>query len=277
MIEKGKKTQTEAMREMTYNYHTHTYRCRHANGKIEEYIKRAIACGITHMGFSDHAPYICTNGRESTFRVPVAEVKEYFSEIFELREKYKKQIDIKIGFEMEFYPRHFEKMLNDVIEYGAEYLILGQHYIEEEQPYGVRVSQETDSERYLQKYSKGIVDGIKSGVFTYIAHPDIINFTGDVEVFQREIRKICIAAGEFDIPLEINFLGIRDKRNYPNEVFWKIAGEEKTPVTFGLDSHDAVDAYDDISLVRAMEIVEKYNLKYIGKPNLIMLQKSDMM
>lgn len=73
-------------------------------------------------------------------------------------------------------------------------MILGQHYIEEEQPYGVRVSQETDSEGYLQKYSKCIIDGIESGVFTYIAHPDIIKFTGDVELFQREIRKICIAA-----------------------------------------------------------------------------------
>ncbi|MBQ7821428.1 MAG: histidinol-phosphatase [Clostridia bacterium] len=270
MTKNESKTQTE---KMTYNYHTHTYRCRHANGKIEEYIKRAIACGVTHMGFSDHAPYICTNGVESVFRVPVSEVGGYFSEISALKEKYKEQIDIKIGFEMEFYPRHFEKMLNDVIEYGAEYLILGPHYIEEEQPSGVHVIQKTDSVKRLEKYSNCIVDGIKSGVFTYIAHPDMINFTGDVEVFQREIRKICSAARECNIPLEINFLGIRDNRNYPNEAFWEIAGEERSPVTFGFDSHETVDAYDEISLVRAMEIVEKYNLNYIGKPNLIMLEK----
>ena len=74
MIENEKNTN----KKMTYNYHTHTYRCRHANGKIEDYIKRAIACGVTQMGFSDHAPYICTNGSESPFRVLVAEVEEYF-------------------------------------------------------------------------------------------------------------------------------------------------------------------------------------------------------
>ena len=100
------KMQTEKQCKITYNYHTHTYRCRHANGAIEEYIKRAIACGITHMGFSDHVPYMCANGVELCHRVPVAEVGEYFAEISALREKYKEQIDIKIGFEMEYYPRH---------------------------------------------------------------------------------------------------------------------------------------------------------------------------
>lgn len=257
---------------MTYNYHTHTYRCHHANGGIEEYIKRAIACGITHMGFSDHAPYICTNGSESSFRVPVAEVGEYFLEISDLREKYKEQIDIKIGFEMEFYPKHFEKMLNNVIAYGAEYLILGPHFIEEEQPDGVHIIHETDSVEFLRKYTNTVVDGIKSGVFTYVAHPDMINFIGDVEVFQKEIRKICVSSREFNVPLEINFLGIRSGRNYPNEAFWEVVGEEKSPVTFGLDSHEVMDAYDDISLIRAMEIVKKYKLKYIGRPNLIMLR-----
>lgn len=256
---------------MTYNYHTHTYRCHHASGGIEEYIKRAVSCGITHMGFSDHAPYICTNGAESTFRVPVAEVGEYFSEISDLREKYKEKIDIKIGFEMEFFPKHFEKMLNNMIGYGAEYLILGPHYIEEEHSGKGHSIKETNDVKYLQEYSNCIVGGIKSGVFTYIAHPDMINFTGNVEIFKREIRKICVASREFNIPLEINFLGIRNNRNYPNEIFWEIAGEEKSPVTFGFDSHEVMDAYDGISLVRAMEIVKKYKLKYIGKPDLILI------
>ena len=258
---------------MNYNYHTHTYRCHHAKGEIKEYINRAIACGITHMGFSDHAPYICSSGFESPFRVPVAEVGEYFLEISDLREKYKEQIDIKIGFEMEFYHKHFDKMMNDVTAYGAEYLILGPHFIEEEQPDSVHIiHNKTDSVEFLRKYTNCIVDGMKTGVFTYVAHPDVINFIGDVAVFQKEIRKICTSSRELNIPLEINFLGIRGNRNYPNEEFWKIAGEEKAPVTFGLDSHNVIDAYDELSLFRAMEIVKKYKLQYIGKPDLIMLQ-----
>ena len=35
---------------MNYNYHTHTFRCNHANGTPEEYIQRAIENGINYIG-----------------------------------------------------------------------------------------------------------------------------------------------------------------------------------------------------------------------------------
>lgn len=261
---------------MTYNLHTHTYRCSHASGTVEEYIKRAISCGIKYMGFSDHMPFICSNGQESSYRVPVSQAKEYFSEISSLREKYKDKIDIKIGFETEYYPLNFKDMLENAVDFGAEYLILGQHYTKEELPDGVHTIVPTDSTEKLRDYVATVVEAIRSGSFTYVAHPDIINFTGAEDVYQEEIRKICIASRECDVPLEINFLGIRDKRNYPNEAFWEIAEKEKSPVTFGFDAHDVESAFDEASLGRAREIVEKYKLNYIGKPKLILLQKNSV-
>lgn len=257
---------------MVYNYHTHTYRCGHASGSEEEYIERAIVCGVKHMGFSDHMPYICSDGYESTFRVPVRDAKEYTSKILLLREKYKDKIDIKIGFEMEYYPSRYSDMLKNAIEYGAEYLILGPHFTEEEHPDGIYTIAETDSTDRLKEYASCLVGGIKSGGFTYVAHPDIFNFTGDVKIYQEEMRKICIASRTYNIPLEINFLGIREKRNYPNEDFWVIAGEEKSPVTFGFDAHDPFSAFDGASLVTAKKLVEKYELNYIGEPKLIFIK-----
>ena len=41
------------------NYHTHTTRCKHANGTEREYIEKAIEAGYQVLGFSDHSPYIC--------------------------------------------------------------------------------------------------------------------------------------------------------------------------------------------------------------------------
>ena len=114
----------------------------------------------------------------------------------------------------------------------------------------------------------------KKNVFTYVAHPDIFNFIGDVSLYQEKIRKLCVASRETGVPLELNFLGIRDKRNYPNPDFWKVAGEEKSPVTFGFDSHDVFNAYDGESLKIAKEMVIKYNLNYIGKPKLISIQNN---
>lgn len=258
---------------MNYNYHTHTYRCHHATGTPEEYIQTAINGGIEYMGFSDHAPLVCTNGQESTYRVTAGEAGDYIAEISALREKYAGKIDIKIGFEMEYYPKQFEKMLEFAKSCGAEYLILGEHYMDEENPDGVHTIVETQNEEFLAEYAACVIDAMKTGVFTYVAHPDIINFTGDAAAYDREMRKICIAARETNTPLEINFLGIRENRNYPTDAFWKIAGEEKCPVTYGFDAHTVEAAYDSESIEKAEKLVEKYNLNYIGKPEIKLLLK----
>ena len=74
---------------------------------------------------------------------------------------------------------------------------------------------------------------------------------------------------EKNVPLEINFLGIRGGRHYPNEIFWEMAGEEKSPVTFGFDAHNTEGACDRESLSTAENLVNKYNLNYIGKPEIV--------
>ncbi len=256
---------------MIYNYHTHTHRCGHASGTEEEYIEAAIKNGIKYMGFSDHMPLKFEDGFESSYRVPTDEGKIYCEEIKALSRKYKDKIDIKVGFEMEYYPELFEEMLKKAIEYGAEYLILGQHFIMPENLAVKDTFRATESLDELKKYTKSVVSAIKKNVYTYVAHPDVFNYVGDVGTYKEEMRKICIASRENNVPLELNFLGIRQHRVYPNDAFWQIAGEEKAPVTFGFDAHDAKNAFDGESLLKAKQIVEKYSLNYIGVPKLILI------
>ncbi len=251
---------------MNYNYHTHTTRCGHANGTEREYIERAIANGVEYMGFSDHATFVFPDGYESHYRVPLAQAPDYFATISALREEYKDRIDIKIGFEMEYYPAHFDAMLKLVKELGAEYLILGQHFIGNEHPGGTHTYGRNDSATDLKEYVDCVVKGIESGVFTYVAHPDVFSFVGDEAVYKTEMRRICEASKTCGIPLEINFLGIREGRRYPTAAFWEVAGEVGCPVTFGFDAHEVAAAYDGESLKVAQQMVEKYGLNYVGKP-----------
>lgn len=257
---------------MDYNYHTHTYRCGHAIGEDEEYIKVSIQNGIKHLGFSDHIPFAFPDGYESFYRVKLSDALEYFENLNTLREKYKDKIEIKIGFEMEYYPNHFEKMLENAINFGAEYLILGQHFLYNEYPDGVysadKISSKKEVIKNLKEYVKNIIDGIKSGVFSYVAHPDLIYYAEKDLLYSDEMRKICVASREYNTPLEINLLGIRDKRAYPCDEFFKIAGEEQSPVVIGFDAHTPKDAFDKTSLDIAKKLIEKYNLNYIGKPKL---------
>lgn len=250
-----------------FNYHTHTARCNHASGTAEEYIKRAIEGGIVHMGFSDHAPLLKSNGKESTYRVPMAEAADYMGEIAALREKYRLQINISIGFEMEYYPECFDRMLKTVRDLGAEYLILGQHCLSEELPGATYTVHAPQDEATLKRYVSLLVEGMQSGVFTYVAHPDLFNFA-DTPLMHDAVREICAVSRECDVPLEINCLGIREHRTYPNPTFWKWVGEEQAPVTLGFDSHDTKSAFDGASLYTVKELIDTYNLHYIGRPTL---------
>lgn len=253
---------------MDYNYHAHTTRCSHATGTEEEYIQTAIAGGIRYMGFSDHIPHRFPDGHESYYRVPFDQGQEYIDSIKALREKYAGQIELYVGFEMEYYPDYFQQMLQNAKDFGAEYLILGYHFLRQEYPDGQGVTRVTQRWSDLEEYASGVVEAMETGVFSYVAHPDSLNYTGSVEQYQKQMRRICIRARELQIPLEINFLGIRCGRHYPNEHFWEVAGEEQAPVTFGFDAHDAEAACDRESLDTAMELVRKYNLNYIGRPKL---------
>ena len=258
---------------MDYNYHAHTFRCHHATGTPEEYILRAIENGIKYMGFSDHAPFVFPDGYQSFYRVSAQEANNYFSELYTLRDKYQDKIDIKIGFEMEYYPKYFSDMLKTALDFGAEYLILGHHCLFNERPEGFWSTHQTDNSALLREYVSNVSKAIKTGVFAYVAHPDIFNFTGDLSTYADEMRKLCVTSRQENVPLEINCLGLRDNRHYPRDAFWKIAGEEKSPVTIGFDSHDIVSAFDGESLIRAKELIKKFGLNYIGKPEIKLLKE----
>lgn len=228
-----------------YNLHSHTYRCHHAKGTDEEYVLAAIKNGYTSIGFSDHAPYIFPKGHKSGFRMDCDEAQGYADSINELREKYKSMIDIKLGFEVEYYPELIEKELEFLKSFKYDYIILGQHFTDNEyEPYAIYSGHETDSVAALDKYISQVLMGAKSGVFTYIAHPDLINFTGDKDIYLKKMRYMLKELKKLNVPIEFNFLGFTDNRNYPNDDFWKMAAEEGNDTVIGLDAH-RVEVYSD--------------------------------
>ena len=255
---------------MKVNLHTHTHRCGHARGSEREYIERAIEGGLTHLGFSEHSPFVFPDGTESNYRVPMAEAEIYMDTLRRLREEYKNDIKIYIGFEMEYYPLYFKEMLDIVNGLGAEYLLLGQHYVDNEYPPQVPyVGVPNLLEEKLSLYVDTVIEGIDSGVFTYVAHPDVFNFVGEDEIYEKHMRRLCKSAVARNIPLEINLLGCRSYRMYPNKDFWRIAGEEGCSAVLGFDSHAAKDAYDDKSIPVAEWLAERYGLKVIDYPTLV--------
>ncbi len=260
---------------MIYNYHTHTFRCHHAEGTEREYIERAISGGIKKMGFSEHIPFDFPDGYRSYWRMFTEDVADYFETLRALREEYKDRIEVFIGFEMEYYPLYFEQMKKNAIDWGAEYLILGQHYTKSEYPAAVYSGFPTPDEEQYVSYVDNVVSGLGTGLFTYVAHPDLFKFTGSRSVFRRETERLCAAAKESGTPLEINLLGIRTGRNYPNPDFWQIAGETGCSAVLGCDAHSPLDAYDAESIPKARSLAEKFGVYIEEDPSLILLNLND--
>lgn len=227
-----------------FNLHTHTYRCHHAKGTDEEYVIKAIENGYDLIGFSDHAPYLFPNGYVSSFRMLPSDAQNYADSIKELREKYKGKIDIKLGFELEYYPRLIDNEYED---------------------YAIYSDSPTKSPAVLDKYISQVIFGAKSGLFTYIAHPDLINFNGDNKLYIQKMTYMANELKKLDIPLEFNFLGYTDKRNYPNNDFWQIVSEVKNDVVIGLDAHNP-NVYDDKeNLERAKKYLKSLNITPLDK------------
>lgn len=258
---------------MIYNYHTHTTRCHHAVDSDEEYIECAIKAGMKYLGFSDHAPFVFPDGHEAFYCVEEKDCYEYVETIHNLAAKYSDRIHLSAGYEMEYYPEHFKKMLDLAIKSGADYLILGQHCITHEYPKGPGSRGYTEDPDRLHEYVNNIVDAINTGVFSYVAHPDIINFGGDDEIYKKEMTRLCLSAKEHSIPLEINLHGLFHKRHYPSHKFLAIAGEIGAPVTFGHDAHDSAALLNKEVVKEAARMVKEHKLNYIGMPKLIPICK----
>lgn len=70
---------------MIANYHTHTWRCRHADGTEREYVERAIEGGLKILGFSDHSPYPFPDGYDSGMRMRLDQVEGYVDTVLALK------------------------------------------------------------------------------------------------------------------------------------------------------------------------------------------------
>ncbi len=242
------------------NFHTHTKYCGHAEGEVEEYVKCAIETGFDTVGFSCHAPYIFNNGYVSGLRMGCDSKERYVADVLSAKEKFVGQIDVKLGYECEYYPAHFKDTLEFLTSTPCDYLILGQHFYGNEYDDDHIATEEGPI--HLADYVKQTSEAMRTGLFTYFAHPDTNEFLGSEEDYLEAMRGICEASLETDTPLEINLLGLRQGRRYPKEHFWRLVGEVGCKVVVGCDAHSPRDLLYGDDFRRAMTMVEKYGLNY---------------
>ena len=115
-------------------------------------------------------------------------------------------------------------------------MILGQHFLGTESDSFYTGSPNSD-ETILQDYVNLTIQGMQTGKYLYLAHPDLINYTGPDEIYEKHMIRLCNYLKEKNIPIEINLLGLWTHRNYTSKRFLSIAQKVGNSAILGIDAH----------------------------------------
>ncbi len=227
------------------NYHTHTFRCNHAEGDASDYAQAAIDKGLTILGITDHTPL--PDNRWLYMRMGLSALPVYARAIEEAQDTYA-DLTILKGMECEWAPE-YHNFFHEVLlgEYRFDYLVLGCHFF----PFqGSWLSSHVDivSPKRLLAYTRFLIESMQSGLFAFVAHPDLFGlsyFEWD-ENTKAASKEILSAAQELHLPLEINGYGlmnriVRTKKGertaYPWLAFWEVAKDYDIKVVVNSDAH----------------------------------------
>ncbi|MCD8067609.1 MAG: histidinol-phosphatase [Lachnospiraceae bacterium] len=256
---------------MKTNFHTHCSRCKHAQGTEEDYVRAAIRAGLGQLGFSDHGPF---EDVDYGLRMPYSELQEYLDEVDALKKEYLSQIVLWKGLEIEYLPEkvgYYESLLSGR---GLDYLLLGEHFYRHEDGHMQNITQAESTEEYVV-YARNLADGMKTGFFRAVVHPDIfmINQHAWDSNCDRATDVIIDAAVATDTVLEYNANGYRrgvkdypdgPRYQYPHRRFWEQAAQANVRVMVGSDCHEPSQVWDE-AMEQAYQDLEKLGIQPLMK------------
>ena len=274
------------------NYHTHTKYCGHAKGDVEDYVKEAVNLNMEELGISDHAPIPLNHGMtkeewEENYCYENMDINTFdnlLNEIDNLKSKY--NIKLYKGCESEYLYNNDDWYKG--LRSKLDYMILGIHFFNGEGR--VLDTYKDINYKNVDCYYECAKRAIETGLFDYLAHPDLYLFdyksiNGKNE-FDDKAKEICLKLIDLcvkhDIYFEINTNGLKyskDKNNrdlwlYPNIEFFKVVKEymDKNPnklkLIIGADAHepkalgnDNVKAVLEMVIDLKLDVVNKMEIK----------------
>lgn len=243
------------------NYHTHTKRCYHAIGSEEEYIEAAIQAGYSELGFSDHTPWHYDSSFHATMRMEEDKLPGYIQKLLQMREKYQDQISIKIGLECEYFEKYMPWLEATLKQYPIDYIILGNHYDETDET-GIYFGSPLTKQQF-KKYVDACIKAINTGLFSYVAHPDLAYYDTNDPYYIEQMKRLCEGALQTNTPLEFNLLGYKTYRQYPNETFFKLVKKMGNQVIIGTDAHEPNALLDQKTYQKALHYLHQLGIEPI--------------
>lgn len=252
------------MRKQSFNLHTHTARCGHAEGLDIQYVTSAVDAGFDLLGFSDHIPY--PQMQLPQCRMFYEQKDEYVTSIRNLQKQFQDRITIKVGYEVEYMEDQLGYL--QAMRKECDYMILGQHLKTLNYEYDCYCSDDD-----VQIYAEQIEHALSRNFITCVAHPDYYMlgrryFSKECEQAAHRIAKASV---QYDVPLEINLNGLRYGQKeyrfynrsdcvefrypYPFREFWMIAASYGCKVMYGYDAHSPITLQEQHRISMADDIL----------------------
>jgi len=245
------------------DYHTHSRRCGHALGEIEDYVKVAIDKNLNEIGISDHFPLGAVfDDPQITklFKKASMEVEgfpKYIKEIKGLKEKYKDKISVRISTEVSFYTpgkalSRQKEVLKPFID-DMDYIIGAVHNIKwHESPVifmnpneGSNILREYGEDKIILEYVNKLIKLVDTNFFDVIAHFDnyrILYPPNNPKYSQYVWQKLLNLLDKIKnkgMAIEINTSGFLKEigSQYPDDEIIKEIIQRDIPLLTGSDAH----------------------------------------
>lgn len=277
------------------DWHTHNSLCRHATGILDDYARRAIALNLDLIGFSDHFPYEFLQGIEGIpyeeYGMPLDEIEMYISTIERLKSNYEEEIEIKIGFELDFIQLQADahkKYLNQYSE-RLDYILGSVHILEGKTGFFA-----FDDSRFLKNYDLyGSIEDLYLDYYTTLQNmvnsPDFnFNIISHLdlpkkfnrrpvisELIENQVLKTLELVKKEDLVIEINTSGLRKpiKEQYPSETILRKMYELDIPILLGSDAHHPDElGFEFRNILKLVKKIGYNQLAYFDKRRMLSVE-----
>lgn len=229
---------------MRVDYHTHHYRCGHAQGQMAEYIEAAIAAGLDEIGLSDHSPiYHLGPDPHPLPRTAMSqhELPRYAAEMAALRDQYADRITVRLGVESDYvlgWDAHYRDLWR---QYPLDYVIGSVHWLDRWNIFNPELPAGRTALEVYEEYLHTTQAAARSGAYDIIGHLDCLKTRGHIPDLAitpllEETIQVLAACG---VAIELNTSGWRKDCAdcYPREEVLARCQHYGVPVTLGSDAH----------------------------------------
>ncbi len=248
---------------MKIDNHMHTSLCGHAYGTPQQYVDAARSQNIELITFTCHMPMNpdpLFGGRG--IRMKLADLPRY-KKMVEKARQHGEKVGVKVlcGIEAEIFPhpQAMEHMKNTIAREEFDFVLGSLHHQLEGYRNWLDEMQLFEDDDIVRTYFKGLISGVKSGIYDSIAHPDVIRIYGTVapfpaEAYQPEIEEFLDVLKEHDHCMEVNTSGLIKGvyEVHPAPVVLDWAAERGVKLTMGSDAHTPEHVGQHFDAVRDM-------------------------